>query len=377
MSAVVEKVLVIGGGTAGMAAAIELRKAGVEVDLLEISRDWQPDGAGISVNGPMMRCLHRLGLLERFLAEGHAGDGVVMRSPAGNILATVPTPGVAGTGVPGSGAIMRSTLARIMADKVKESGANVILGQTYSSLTQDADGVEVIRQDGTKSRYDLVIVADGLYSSTRNTYFPEAAKPRYVGQAVWRAVLPRPSEVETTNIWLGQKGVKPGVNPVSNDHVYMFISEDVPDIMRIDPSTFVTRMKALLEPFSCPIAQRFREQICDDSLIVYRPLEGMINLDPWFKGRIAMIGDTVHGTTPQLTAGAMMGIEDGMVIAEEVGKGGRVDEILTRFFTRRVDRCRMVVENSGRLNEIEIAGGSEEEYARIWRESAQALAQLP
>ena len=88
-----------------------------------------------------------------------------------------------------------------------------------------------------------------------------------------------------------------------------------------------------------------------------------------------LIGDTVHATTPHLASGACIGIEDALVLAEELGRTDDVSSALNAFENRRWERCRMVVENSARLGEIEVAGGDKEEHARIMRESLMALAQ--
>jgi 2-polyprenyl-6-methoxyphenol hydroxylase-like FAD-dependent oxidoreductase len=96
---------------------------------------------------------------------------------------------------------------------------------------------------------------------------------------------------------------------------------------------------------------------------------------PWVSGRVVLIGDAVHAITPHLASGACIGIEDALVLAEELARTAVVDEALAAFEARRWERCRMVVQNSGRLGEIEIAGGDKEEHARIMRESLMALAQ--
>jgi 2-polyprenyl-6-methoxyphenol hydroxylase-like FAD-dependent oxidoreductase len=83
----------------------------------------------------------------------------------------------------------------------------------------------------------------------------------------------------------------------------------------------------------------------------------------------------VHATTPHLASGACIGIEDALVLAEELGRAAEVGEALAAFEARRWERCRMVVQNSARLGEIEVAGGDKEEHARIMRESLMALAQ--
>jgi 2-polyprenyl-6-methoxyphenol hydroxylase-like FAD-dependent oxidoreductase len=233
--------------------------------------------------------------------------------------------------------------------------------------------VDVDFTDGQLRRYDLVIGADGLYSKTREALFPAAPKPRYSGQAVWRAVLPRPPEVQGAMMWMGR--VKPGVNPVSKQQMYLFLTEHRPTNEHVDPSRFVDALRALLAPFPAPLVQRIRDQIGPDSQIVFRPLEGMLMPRPWFQSRVVLIGDTVHATTPHLASGACIGIEDAIVLAEELRRHAGVADALAAFEARRWERCRMVVENSFRLGEIEIAGGDKEEHGRIMRESLIALAQ--
>jgi 2-polyprenyl-6-methoxyphenol hydroxylase-like FAD-dependent oxidoreductase len=96
---------------------------------------------------------------------------------------------------------------------------------------------------------------------------------------------------------------------------------------------------------------------------------------PWSKGRVVLIGDTVHATTPHLASGACIGIEDALVLAEELGRAADIPQGIAAFEARRWERCRMVVENSARLGEIEIAGGDKAEHAQIMRASLMALAE--
>jgi 2-polyprenyl-6-methoxyphenol hydroxylase-like FAD-dependent oxidoreductase len=374
MTSAAQRILIIGGGFSGMSAAIELRRQGADVDLVEIDPGWRSYGAGISLGGATLRAFRRLGILEAFLAQGHAADGVNLCAPHGPQVASLPTPRIAGPDVPGGGAIMRPVLARILAEATRASGANVRLGCTFTAIEPHADGVDVSFTDSQRRRYDLVIGADGLYSKVREAVFPGAPQPRYSGQAVWRAVLPRPPEIETATMWMGPK-VKPGVNPVSKTEMYLFVTEPRPNNDHVDPSTFAARLRALLESFPAPTLQAIREQIGPDSQIVFRPLEGLMLPRPWFRGRVVLIGDTVHATTPHLASGACIGIEDALVLAEELARTASVDDALAAFEARRWERCRMVVENSLRLGEIEITGGDKEEHTRIMRESLMALAQ--
>ena len=370
-----QRILIIGGGFSGMSAAIQLRKQGKAVDLVELDPGWRNYGAGISLGGATLRAFRQLGILDDFLREGHAADGVRLCLPHGPQVAEIPTPRIAGADVPGGGAILRPVLARILADATRASGADIRLGCTFTSITQDDEGVDVEFTDGQRRRYDVVIGADGLYSKVREALMPEAPKPRYSGPAVWRAVLPRPADIETATMWMGPR-VKPGVNPVSKTEMYLFITEPRPTNDFEDPATFVGRLRGLLEGFNAPTLQAIRDQINEKSQIVFRPLEGLLVPRPWSRGRIVLIGDTVHATTPHLASGACIGIEDALVLAEELAReGAAVPAALAAFEARRWERCRMVVENSSRLGEIEITGGDKEEHARIMHSSMAALAQ--
>jgi 2-polyprenyl-6-methoxyphenol hydroxylase-like FAD-dependent oxidoreductase len=367
-------ILVIGGGFAGMSAAIECARGGARVDLVEIDPDWRNYGAGISLGGAALRAFRRLGILEEFLTYGSASDGVKVCLPHGQQVAEIPTPRLAGPDVPGGGAIMRPVLSRILAAATRAAGVRVSLGCTVNELKQDAEGVDVRFSDGREGRYDAVIGADGLYSKTREMLFQAAPRPRYTGQAVWRAVVPRPPEIETATMWVGPQ-VKPGVNPVSKTEMYLFVTEPRPLNERIDPAQFLPLLRGLLEPFSAPVLRQVRDQLGEGSQIVFRPLEGLLLPPPWSRGRVVLIGDAVHATTPHLASGAGIGIEDAIVLAEELARHAEVPNAYAAFEARRWERCRMVVENSMRLGEIEVSGGDKEEHARIMRESLMALAQ--
>jgi 2-polyprenyl-6-methoxyphenol hydroxylase-like FAD-dependent oxidoreductase len=369
----VRKVLVVGGGFSGTCAAIQLRKQGIEVDLVEIDRDWQTYGAGITISGVTLRALDTVGVLPQVIERGCGSDGVELFTPSGMLVATLPTPRIAGPQVPGNGGILRSALCRILADATRASGTSVRLGVTFTSWAQHAEGVDVSFDDGSAGTYDLVVGADGLFSQTRRVLFPDAPSPSYSGQGVWRAVLPRPASVKRLGMYMGER-TKIGFNPVSQQAMYMFVTEARTENARVADEQLVPQLQALLEPFTAPSVRDARAALGPDSNVVYRPLELLLMPQPWARGRVVLIGDAVHATTPHLASGAGMGIEDAIVLADELGRDGSVAEALGRFEKRRWERCRLVVQNSQRLGEIEATGGSKEEHARIMQSSMAALA---
>jgi 2-polyprenyl-6-methoxyphenol hydroxylase-like FAD-dependent oxidoreductase len=374
LSNLVSKVLIIGGGFSGMSAAIQLRKLDIETHLIEIDPDWQADGAGISIGGATLRAFETLGILEEFLEQGSTQEALEIYAPTGKLLQSIPNPQLAGSNVPTGGAIMRPVLARILSKKVVEAGTHVRLGYSYTSINEDADGVTVAFADGSSDRFDLVIAADGVYSKTRELVLPEATKPVYSGQGVWRAVLPRPVDAKNTMMWMAEH-LKTGINPMSKDEVYLFLTEDKQEKQHVPSDQLVATLKELLSNFPAPMVQGIRDQIDESSQVILRPIEGMLQPLPWHKGRTVLIGDTVHATTPHLASGACIGIEDAIVLAEELDAQDSLSEAFVAFEERRWERCRMVVENSGRLGQIEIEGRDKAEHSAIMRESMIALAQ--
>ncbi|MBE0588978.1 MAG: FAD-dependent oxidoreductase [Hydrogenophaga sp.] len=371
----VNKVLVIGGGFSGMAAAIQMRRGGIAVDLVEIDPHWQPMGAGITISGPTLRALQTLGVYEQVCEQGWVANGVEICIPTGQKVADLQTPQPVGANVAAGGGIMRPVLANILAQATQAAGVDVRLGCSHASIEQNADAVTVRFTDGSTGVYDLVVGADGVHSRLREQLFPEVKPPEYIGQGVWRAVMPRPEAIERPRMWLGEH-IKLGVNPVSKTHMYMFITEDRPTKEHIDPSTWPQVFAGLMRGFPDPLVTALiPEALKPEAAIDYRPLANLLVPAPWNRGRVVLIGDTVAATTPHLASGACIGIESGIVLAEELAAAADLQTALDRFHARRFERCRLVIHNSERLCRIEIEGGDKQEHQQIMRESLMALAQ--
>lgn len=351
------KALVIGGGVGGMSATLALARRGVEVELADADPQWRAYGAGISVTGLSLRAFDDLGILDEVREKGFVGAGIRLRSITGDVIMEAPPPPEDAPPIARSGGIMRPVLHEIMARRVRESGACVTLGAEISDLEHDESGVNVTFPDGRHERYDLVVAADGIFSKTRQALFPDAPQPRFTGQGCWRIVADRPSHVDRAEMFLGGP-VKLGFNPVSVDKMYAFILEHVPDNPWFAPEEQLDHVAGLLAPFGGYVAQ-VRERLGPDSLVNYRPLEWVLLPAPWHKGRVVLIGDAVHATTPHMASGAGMAVEDGLVLAEELAANADVETALNAFTARRFERARMVVENSVRIGEIEMAGGNQ------------------
>lgn len=371
----IKSVLIIGAGFSGMTAAIQLSRAGFNVELVELDPNWCPLGAGITLSGPTLRALDTLEILESVSEKGFLSQDFGVFDPAGELVLSLPLqPPVSEKEIPSGGGILRPVLAEIMAEAVKGTGTKVRLGITFESISDLGDSVEVLFSDGTKGAYDLVVGADGLHSKVRKECFPEAPCPKPLSQSVWRAVLRRPPEITRPSHWIGR--FKVGVNPISETHMYMFLMETRGFNDKIDPASWPDEMANLLAEFPAPILQSFVGDLYKpEAQIDYRPLSNLLVPLPWHKGGVVVIGDAVHATTPHLASGAGIGIESAIVLAEELAKGDDLEATLERFEKRRWERCRLVVENSARLCEIEKHDGSKEEHSQIMRESFVYLAE--
>jgi 2-polyprenyl-6-methoxyphenol hydroxylase-like FAD-dependent oxidoreductase len=218
-----------------------------------------------------------------------------------------------------------------------------------------------------------VVGADGIFSTTRQALFPDAPQPKFTGQGCWRILADRPAEVDRAEMWLGGP-VKLGFNPVSGGKMYAFILEHVPDNPWYEPDEQLPHVAELLRPYGGYVAE-IRDNLGKDSLVNYRPLEWVMLPPPWHKGRVVLIGDAVHATTPHMASGAGMAVEDGLVLAEELGRQDDVEDALAAFTSRRFERARMVVENSVRIGEIEMAGGDQRDANAMLGDTMQKLHQ--
>ena len=351
----IRSALVVGGGIGGMTAAIALKRAGVEVELIDADPQWRVYGAGISITGISLRAFADLGVLDELKRRGHVGSGMRGRSVAGQSLFEAPAVEDP-TPIQSSGGILRPVLHEILSDTVRRDGVAVRLGLKVAALAQDADGVDVTFSDGSGERYELVVGADGIYSSIRGLIFPDAPAPQFTGQGCWRVVAKRPPEVDRTEMYFGGP-VKLGINPISRDEMYAFILEHVPDNRRFEEDELVPHVRALMEPFGGAVPA-MRDGITDPAQVNYRPLEWLLLPDPWYKGRVVLIGDAAHATTPHMASGAGIAAEDGLTLAQEIARHDDVVPALRAFMDRRFERARIVVENSVRIGEIEMAGGN-------------------
>ncbi|MFN4134279.1 MAG: FAD-dependent oxidoreductase [Novosphingobium sp.] len=335
-------ILIIGAGIGGLSAAIALCRKGFAVTAIERDPSWSVYGVGIIQQSNVLRAMDQLGVLDSFMDAACGFDAVEIFTPDGTKVARVPSPRLV-EGRPANVGIGRRALQKVLGDSAKALGTELRLGVTAEAIEDDGAKVHVRFSDGSSASYDLVIGADGVYSQTREMILPEVGKPQFTGQSVWRYNFPRAEGLDALQVYNGPTGV--GLVPMSADLMYMYVTTPEPDNPRYPREGLAAAMRAKLANCSAQIRE-LAEQITDDDGVVYRPLEGLLVRGDWSRGRVGLLGDAVHATTPHLGQGAGMAIEDGIVLAEELERSDDVEAALRAYRDRRFERCRYIVESS-------------------------------
>lgn len=366
----IKSVLIVGGGIGGMSCAIQMRKAGIEVELIDLDPEWRVLGAGITITGPTLRAFKYLGVLDQIKQHGATWNTAQVHTADGTLVEQLTFPLVEAD-VPPTGGIMRPILHKILSSRVLELGIKVRLGLTVNEVTEGANAASVLFSDGTRGDYELVVAADGAFSKMREKLFPDAPKPKFTGQGIYRIVAEQPKGMSGTLFYMGSN-MKIGFNPVSPTHMYMFLLEYSPDNPWLSLEEQPKRLYDLMAGFG-GIVPQIRETVLSCDSVNYRPLEAMIQPEPWYKGRCVLLGDSAHATTPHLASGAGMAVEDALVLTDELQKADSIEQALQGYMRRRYERCKLIVDNSIRLGELEMAGSDPHVHTQLMSESIAAL----
>ena len=348
MSAV-KKVLVVGGGIGGLSAGIALAKIGCSVEIAELHAAFNVYGVGIIQPANALRALDALGLADEAMRRGSPYGMVKMCTASGHPFTEIGVPPIGR--LPSHNGISRRILHEILYEAATKQGVVFRMGTTIAEMENGEAEVRVKFTDNSSGTYDIVVGSDGVNSKVRSLAFG-AYKAKYTGQSVWRYAFKRPPELETGYMFMGRQ-TKAGLIPMTADSMYMFVVSAEGENPFIPEDQLVPRMKALLQEYSAPMVKNVVDEITDPKKVVYRPLEVLFVPAPWHKNRVILIGDSVHATIPQLGQGAALALEDAVVLAELLQSETDVQAVFQKFMDRRLARCKMVVDVSVQIGEME------------------------
>ncbi|MEU3286198.1 FAD-dependent oxidoreductase [Streptomyces longwoodensis] len=370
-------VLVIGGGAAGNAVTILLRRAGIAVDLIEAKDDWNAAaGSGITLQGNALRVLRELGVWQQVEASGFGFGSVGITAPDGTVLHEQDDLRTGGDDLPATVGMQRPQLQQILIDAVRAGGATVRLGTSAEVLEQDPDGVSVRLSDGSERRYDLVIAADGLGSATRAA-IGITAKPEPTGMAIWRIAAPRPAGVVRTDLAYGGPAYIAGYCPTSDATIYAYVVEANRDRASIPPETYADEMRRLASAYGGHWPE-ITTHITDPAKVNYTWFDRLLVEGSWHRGRVVLVGDAAHCCPPTLAQGAALSLEDAWVLTQMLtGTDTWDDALLQAYYERRIARVRPVVEASVQIGQWQLDGVRDADVPGLMARTMTMLRNLP
>jgi 2-polyprenyl-6-methoxyphenol hydroxylase-like FAD-dependent oxidoreductase len=351
----VRNVLIVGSGAAGCAAAILFARDGAAVDLIEIQPDLPALGSGITVQGNALRVLRQLGVWNEVETAGYAFNTVGLRTPDGTLLVEMDDVRTGGADLPATVGMYRPTLARILTEAAVAAGGKLRYATTVRSLAQDPGGVDVTFSDGTASRYDLVIGADGVRSQLRSLLGIEL-ETRPTGMGIWRVFTSRPDSVTRTDLYYHGACYIAGYCPTSDASLYAYLVEDAQDRAELSADQQLAIVRELASHYHGPWDD-IRAVMTDPGRINYTWFESHLLPPPWNRGRVVLIGDAAHTCPPTIAQGAALALEDAAVLADVLLAADDLDQSAFDAFTaRRYDRVKTVVEESVQLGQWMLDG---------------------
>lgn len=366
-------VLVVGGGIGGLSAAIALRGADYDVNVVELQADLHSSVYGVGIIQPMnaLRALDAIGCAQACLDVGYSTTawGSIL-DVDGNQVGKMPGARIEGSNLPPMNGLTRPQLHKILTDKAVEAGVTIEYDKTFTELHDGPAGVEVSYSDGGSNTVDIVVGADGVYSKVR-PYVLGELKPKYLGQSAFRFNIPREPEIDRIILQHGPEGTA-GFVPIGPELAYVFYNSAWEEGRRLAPEKMVSTLKERLSPFG-GLTGAIRDKYVNDEYlrepgkVVFRPEDWLIAPAPWHKGRIVLIGDAVHAVTPHLGQGAAQAIEDGVVLAECLSgagepRSGGLGEAFSAYTERRFERCKLIVESSVAIGEYEMDRASHPDF---------------
>lgn len=307
------RVLVVGGGIGGLTAAIALNRVGIPATVFERAPELREVGAGITIWTNALKVLRKLGVGPAVEARSTVLRQAELRSWRGKVLSSGDMSELETKfGAPTVG-IHRADLQAALADHLGRE--HITLGAACVGYTQDADGVTARFADGRQVRGEFLVGADGLNSAVR-TQLLGPQKPRYSGSTAWRGVglIDRPEvPVGMTLLAMG-RGSQCGYLPIGGGRTYWFATMNAPPGGTDGPAgakaALLERFRDWYPPVPAVIEATPPEAILRNDLVDRPPVTN------WTDGRVTLLGDSAHPTTPNLGQGACMAIESAWVLAE-------------------------------------------------------------
>ncbi|MGF0337951.1 FAD-dependent oxidoreductase [Ectopseudomonas toyotomiensis] len=324
------RILIVGGGIAGLAMARALEQRGLSPDLIERRADLSQGGTGLYLPGNATRALRQLGLLDSIAAVAVPINAQHILDSRGRSLSVTQTTDVWSSCGPCL-ALPREVLHKNLRSSLQ--GTRLRFDTSITDIRPLGTKNVMTFADGTTREYDVVIGADGINSYVRQTLFPNSS-PAYAGNVCWRFLTRNTVGLDGWTVMLG-KHMSLLAIPINADQLYVYADMVVSEA---DVRRRIARfpLRELKEQFAAPLFP----------LVAHTPAQAQIHsgrieqvvMTNWVKGNVALIGDAAHASSPSMAQGAAMAMEDALILAETLTTTSSISDALAGYVCRRKPR---------------------------------------
>lgn len=344
-----ETIAVAGAGIGGLSAAIALHRMGYKVQVYEAAPHIKPLGAGLLLAANAMKAYRAIGMEAPVLQQGHLLEALCIKDAKGRRLAYTDAKRISQRYGHHNFAVHRADLHAALMQALPAEAVHS--GKRANRLTLQQDRVHLHFDDGSEVQADALIAADGIHSALRKQLAPES-ELRYAGYTCWRGVADaRGIDLDpklATESW--GRGKRFGIVPLTQGRVYWFACmnarERDPAMRDMDAAGLSKAFAEFHAPVPRLIAATPPEAWIWNDLADLRPLR------QFAFGRVLLLGDAAHATTPNLGQGACQAIEDAAVLAATLNRNPVLPEAFRLFEQQRIARTTRVVEDSRRIGRI-------------------------
>ena len=341
------KIIIIGAGIGGLSAGIGLKKQGHQVTVYERVEKILPVGAAISVWSNGVKCLNYLGLTEKVKAlggdmanlaymDGFTGDVMTQFSlqPLIDEVGQKPYP------------VSRAELQYML---MEEFGmGDIKLGVSLVNIEQDLSNlngqVKAFFSDGTIQTADLLIGSDGTHSLCREYVLGKKIERRYAGYVNWNGLVEIDESIAPANQWttfVGD-GKRVSLMPIAGNRFYFFFDVPLPVGLSNERENYKPMLKQYFTGWCGPV-QKLIDQI-DVAKTNRVEIHDIEPFDTWIKGRVVLLGDSAHGTTPDIGQGGCQALEDSIYLTRSLAiNTNSLDDALQRYVAVRAPRANHLV----------------------------------
>jgi 2-polyprenyl-6-methoxyphenol hydroxylase-like FAD-dependent oxidoreductase len=324
------RVAIIGAGIVGLTTALALRQAGFHVSVFEQADQIRAAGASLGLWRNALTVFDRLGVGKAIAALGKPAE-MYLHDPSGRLLDP-----------PGFSVedhryllVNRARLTDLLAEAVGSSA--IRLGSRLVGFDEGTDAVVARFEDGASERADLLVGADGVYSTVRLQLFPGAVAQEHTGHHAWRAVVPPgPIEVPGDVMVVGRSRCRGGFARTPDGGGFWLVSQfESPQLTRTKREEAYSRALELDEGgWNATLLQLVRST--PEDRILYNQVMVAPELDCWTSSRVVLVGDAAHAISPHITAGASLGVEDATLLADCLESEPNLPMALKAFEQNRI-----------------------------------------